>query len=938
MQASDFIQQVKASNPSVNLPDSEIIAKGREAGFQIEEGSGDIFSQSAQFLGNVAGGAISEIPKAAANIVAFAPRILGKGLSSVGATGIGERLQTGADFIGGIGAEGKSAIESNAGDIGYEKDSIGSAIGSIGTDIAASFLIPGGPAMKGAGYLKSAAAGAVDMAKFAAAERGDLPSLGEAASGAGFGVGFKAAGKVLGAASQKLTLAGLMNPARLRAVNEALAKGGDEILAKEGDLAGFFQNRKIYGSKEEISAKLEDVAATAKQKLDKGIASVNGTFKSEGVTSMIQSLRNSTPTLAGITSPKAAILDDLLDKSSKIGLNLQELNQVKRIIDDTINIFKRSGEEASGQKASEWALYRNQLKRDIEDIAAEAGFKDVRALNNEIAVSKTAAEAITGKLAADQARDLLSMFVIRPGGGAFLGAGSQLGSGDPWQILQGAIFGAIAGGLTNTAVTSRVGYLLSKLSPKETGALKAFLDTRGEAALPVAIEGKIKNAADSLKKQKKRIWDYEKDVVKKEDIFGNVRYEGKKGPLVDSSKAEEAAAYFDNISPIYGPEKAAARTEMEYGTNNVKRADIRKAASKNRDTLFEEGASTTEDIGNQFEQAGNIGKRPSAPSMGGETAEDIVKGWGSVPADVVEEYVALSDRAKQYLLPYNPKTGVQLLPERGTEMARSVQGVQSRSKKIELPEGAKVAKEVETPVLAQAKGKETNLQSAKESGSVVESKNMKSKPVDLVEDVKKTVNSELPDGVVKMKMNIGGKEVEMYGAPQVNRSTGETGKFHDLFKTPEEAAEQVKTNKAWKEEARSRSERIEAKKKSEEAVNAEKNDIDGFGSELTPIARGRVVAALEKTHMIRTADGGVKTVKVKDFVRDTVENGGEIKEYQVPVVKDVSASRYNKMTMEQQRMHEKEMAKGETKTEYSVGGYNLGKTAYDYAKYLKSKK
>jgi hypothetical protein len=722
MLKSDFVSLARKQRPELSyMGDDEIVTQAKTANpsLSLEDEPTGIIGQAAQFAGNVAGGAISEIPKAAANIVSFAPNVLGRGLSALGAKDAGAALQYGASGIQSLGQSGKSSIEGGLSGAGYEKESIGSAIGGIGTDIAASFLIPGGPAMKGAGILKAGAAGAVDMAKFAAAERGDLPTLGEVAIGGAFGSGFKVAGKAIGAASQKLTLAGLMNPARLRAVNEALAKGGDDIVAKEGDLAGFLQNRGIVGSKEEIAAKLEQNAARAKAELDTAIGSVPGTFKSEGISSIIRSLRNATPTLEGVASPKASILDDLLDKSEKIGLNLQELNQTKRLIDDTVSIFKRSGEEAAGQKAAEWSIYRNQLKRDIEDIAKEHGIANIRQLNNEIAVSKTAAEAISGKLAADQARDLLSMFVIRPGGGAVLGAGSQLGSGDPWQMLKGAAFGAITGGLANTAVTSRAGYWLSKLAPAEKGALRAFLDSKGEAALPDALAGKIKNLAQSAQKEKPRLWDYERDVKKKVDIFGNVRYEGQKGPLIDSSKAKEAEAYFDHLAPEIGAEKAAAQTQREFGANNVKRKDIRKAAEKSigsedmvREPQFgEKGFAETlkpgyvkpaikEEVGaeavtsdaydkamEQFQQSGTYGKRPSAPSMGGETAEDIVRGWGSVPADVVQEYRGLSDRAKQYLLPYNPEKGVPLLPERATEMQRSVQAVQSRSKKIELPAG-----------------------------------------------------------------------------------------------------------------------------------------------------------------------------------------------------------------------------------------------------------
>lgn len=86
----------------------------------------------------------------------------------------------------------------------------------------------------------------------------------------------------------------------------------------------------------------------------------------------------------------------------------------------------------------------------------------------------------------------------------------------------------------------------------------------------------------------------------------------------------------------------------------------------------------------QFLSGKMFGKRPEPKQSTHETGSEIVKGWGSTPAEIVQESPALSDRNPQKLLGYsNP--GMRLLPERGTDMPRSVHGVQSRSKKIELP-------------------------------------------------------------------------------------------------------------------------------------------------------------------------------------------------------------------------------------------------------------
>jgi len=51
----------------------------------------------------------------------------------------------------------------------------------------------------------------------------------------------------------------------------------------------------------------------------------------------------------------------------------------------------------------------------------------------------------------------------------------------------------------------------------------------------------------------------------------------------------------------------------------------------------------------------------------------------------------------------------------------------------------------------------------------------------------------------------------------------------------------------------------------------------------------------------------------------------------------MSRTRYNRATNEEQEAHARKIREGGQKTVYLVGNYELGKTAYDYAEYLKGK-
>lgn len=660
-------------------------------------------SQAAEWAGKQGkgflGGIATEAPKVAANVLSLAPRYLGKAIEYGGGKEVGQGLQS---FANTIQAEGERQSAQQAANFqGYQEGGIGAFAGQLATQGVAAAAMPGGNAGKLATGLGEAAnlgrgaklfgevvGSAADMARFGAVSKGEVTNE-DIAMGASFpfaakgvGVALSPVKSLLGAASKKLALAGLMNPAKLQAVNRALESGGDEIIQKEGDFANWMQSRGIVGSKEQIIDKLTQAATSAKAQLDKAIASVPGTLKSESVANIADDLYRQTPSVAGLANPMAERLSQLAAKARSEGLTLSEMNELKRSIDGTISIYKQSGIAADTKLADVWQPIRNQLKRDIEDYAAKNGVENVRALNNEIAISKTAADAISGKLAADEARVLLSPFVVSPlvGGAAGVAHGVATGQ-DPFTIVKEALVGAGIGLLNRTSVTSRLGLLLSKLTPGERGLFRAYLDSHGNAQLSPSLEKKLKDVAKPAKKP--RLWDYESPKEKPTtgfDLFGFNPPAKPTGSLFTSTDKEAAKEYLKEMTKQTGYRKAYEMTEKEFGANAMEGIEKPKLNAAQMRAADEKEAAYKAFI----DSLRNPAQAQAPASMAGETAEDIVKGWGSVPADVVEEYKGLSDRAKQHLLPYNPEKGVPLLPEKATEMPRSVQGIQSRSKKIEL--------------------------------------------------------------------------------------------------------------------------------------------------------------------------------------------------------------------------------------------------------------
>jgi len=124
----------------------------------------------------------------------------------------------------------------------------------------------------------------------------------------------------------------------------------------------------------------------------------------------------------------------------------------------------------------------------------------------------------------------------------------------------------------------------------------------------------------------------------------------------------------------------------------------------------------------------------------------------------------------------------------------------------------------------------------------------------------------------------------------------------------------------------------DANKIANDKAVVEKNNIDGFGSELTPLQLGKVKATLDA--QIR-ADNIQTTLR--DTVRRLVAAGESLSIYQADVIKPKSNQQWNRMNQQEQDDYNRRKKEAGKKNVYEVGGYDLGKTAYDYAAYLIAK-
>jgi hypothetical protein len=167
-----------------------------------------------------------------------------------------------------------------------------------------------------------------------------------------------------------------------------------------------------------------------------------------------------------------------------------------------------------------------------------------------------------------------------------------------------------------------------------------------------------------------------------------------------------------------------------------------------------------------------------------------------------------------------------------------------------------------------------------------------------------------------------------------NKAKGLKRGFGDsLLPTLEAAKKEAELQARRAEEAKRWEAEAEQESAREEAAKAERIDMDGFGDDLNPLAKGRLATALGKQVRLKG-----KADTVKNHVRALVSDGAKTESYEEDRIKPMSRMAFFRADAKTQEEHEKRVREGGKKTVYLVEGFDLGKVAYDYANFLIAKK
>lgn len=289
---------------------------------------------------------------------------------------------------------------------------------------------------------------------------------------------------LIGNSASKLELSGIINPWKLKKVQDQLLQEGASFpwKATPQDVGKWMLERGFKWSKEKIVSQLNDHATKSKNLVDELLSLSNSKHSIQEIDEALNMLFDDYAKYPWLKEK----LGTIVNTSKRGGYTLSEMNQVKRYMDDAYNMFKQSGGETAGLKAEGLRNIRQTIKKTIEEVAEAEGLGNIKMLNNETQIAKGLADGITKKDTADTVREFLSPFSSMRNGAILWGVSADFsddGSINFWSLgrmAKGAILWAIIG---NTKAKTVLANMLKKLGGIEKKEITQRIATNGTSKL-----------------------------------------------------------------------------------------------------------------------------------------------------------------------------------------------------------------------------------------------------------------------------------------------------------------------------------------------------------------------------------------------------------------------------------------------------------------------
>lgn len=194
----------------------------------------------------------------------------------------------------------------------------------------------------------------------------------------------------------KSTANGFANPENIMQRVARIPKGAQAGFEKTaGESVGSYLNkRNIYGSTEEISQQLYKRFDESKKAADTSLAKLKGEYRPLPLKSALEDLigREKRVSAAGARSPDYTRVVELANKYKKNGLNMTEINEVKRMFERNVRLdfVKQNLPEGVARVTN----IDNALREWQFGQAKKLGLKNLPEINKETKLSKTLLDAI----------------------------------------------------------------------------------------------------------------------------------------------------------------------------------------------------------------------------------------------------------------------------------------------------------------------------------------------------------------------------------------------------------------------------------------------------------------------------------------------------------------------------------------------------------------
>ncbi len=282
-------------------------------------------------------------------------------------------------------------------------------------------------------------------------------------------------------------------------------------------------DRGIAGSIPKMQQQLDELSTASKAKVDQGLAKIPTTYDigpAPGQENLMNQMKGmtdaqSTGKLGEMVSSKAAdeiahpvqqalsvlkntfgdkpgnedLVSHINNLQQKQHLTLSDINDVKRMIDNEMNLYKSTGEISTSATARGLGNIRSSMQKMIEDEASKHGFKDVKNLNKTTQVAHEINDAIGSRAttAANNAKASLKML-----GSAGIGS------------IVGGVPGAIGGAALEEVLshpTFRLNFtkIISTMGTDEKSVLARSLAGKGSDAGNTLLRSILSKAAQKTK-------------------------------------------------------------------------------------------------------------------------------------------------------------------------------------------------------------------------------------------------------------------------------------------------------------------------------------------------------------------------------------------------------------------------------------------------------